>query len=165
MDSSVSPKDEIWFLRVCHHIWNAVYEDMTLPSRRLLISRVSPGSDRTLNTETGSCTKTWRYANAYSDCMFGSPMRWDTDVIKDYPLKVQSYGHITWHFCQCVSGYWHQQLGHEGCCWLTETGHVSMKTATGWLCRGTGRIQGTECLLTSYMMAVTDYWELKTAVN
>jgi len=23
MDSSVSPKDEIWFLRVCHHIWNA----------------------------------------------------------------------------------------------------------------------------------------------
>ena len=25
MDSSVSPKDEIWFLRVCHHIANAVY--------------------------------------------------------------------------------------------------------------------------------------------
>ena len=25
MDSSVSPKDEIWFLRVCHHIPNAVY--------------------------------------------------------------------------------------------------------------------------------------------
>jgi len=25
MDSSVSPKDEIWFLRVCHHIWNVVY--------------------------------------------------------------------------------------------------------------------------------------------
>jgi hypothetical protein len=25
MDSSVSPKDEIWFLRVCRHIWNAVY--------------------------------------------------------------------------------------------------------------------------------------------
>jgi len=24
MDSSVSPKDEIWFLRVCHHISNAV---------------------------------------------------------------------------------------------------------------------------------------------
>jgi hypothetical protein len=22
---SVSPKDEIWFLRVCHHISNAVY--------------------------------------------------------------------------------------------------------------------------------------------
>ena len=27
MDSSVSPKDEIWFLRVCHHISNAVYPD------------------------------------------------------------------------------------------------------------------------------------------
>ena len=25
MDSSVSLKDEIWFLRVCHHISNAVY--------------------------------------------------------------------------------------------------------------------------------------------
>jgi len=24
MDSSVSPKDEIWFLRVCHHISNTV---------------------------------------------------------------------------------------------------------------------------------------------
>jgi hypothetical protein len=24
MDSSVSPKDEMWFLRVCHHILNAV---------------------------------------------------------------------------------------------------------------------------------------------
>ena len=26
MDSSVSPKDQIWFLRVCHHISNAVYD-------------------------------------------------------------------------------------------------------------------------------------------
>jgi hypothetical protein len=26
MDSSVSAKDEIWFLRVCHHISNAVYQ-------------------------------------------------------------------------------------------------------------------------------------------
>ena len=25
MDSSFSPKDELWFLRVCHHISNAVY--------------------------------------------------------------------------------------------------------------------------------------------
>jgi len=25
MDSSVSPKGETWFLRVCHHISNAVY--------------------------------------------------------------------------------------------------------------------------------------------
>jgi hypothetical protein len=27
MDSSVSPKDEIWFLRVCHHNSNVVYGD------------------------------------------------------------------------------------------------------------------------------------------
>jgi hypothetical protein len=26
MESSVSAKDEIWFLRVCHHISNAVYQ-------------------------------------------------------------------------------------------------------------------------------------------
>jgi len=26
MDSSVSLEDEIWFLRVCHHISNAVYK-------------------------------------------------------------------------------------------------------------------------------------------
>jgi len=25
MDSSVLPEDKIWFLRVCHHILNAVY--------------------------------------------------------------------------------------------------------------------------------------------
>jgi hypothetical protein len=32
MDSSVSPKDEIWFLRVCHHISNAVYNPLTCNS-------------------------------------------------------------------------------------------------------------------------------------
>jgi hypothetical protein len=26
MDSSVSAKEEIWFLRVCHHVSNAVYQ-------------------------------------------------------------------------------------------------------------------------------------------
>jgi hypothetical protein len=36
MDSSVSPKVEIWFLRVCHHISNAVYvRDATLLTRIL----------------------------------------------------------------------------------------------------------------------------------
>jgi len=29
MDSLVSPKDEIYFLRVCHHISNAVYSTYT----------------------------------------------------------------------------------------------------------------------------------------
>jgi len=28
MDSSVSPKDEIWFLRVRHHISNTVYNEV-----------------------------------------------------------------------------------------------------------------------------------------
>jgi len=30
MDSSVSPKDEIWVVRVCHHISNAVYRFCTV---------------------------------------------------------------------------------------------------------------------------------------
>jgi len=38
MDSSVSPKDEIWFLRVCHHISNAVYE--LLGQGKILLSAV-----------------------------------------------------------------------------------------------------------------------------
>jgi len=37
MDSSLSPKDEIWFLRACHHISNALYAWLprTLPSQDL----------------------------------------------------------------------------------------------------------------------------------
>jgi len=30
MDSFVSPKDKIWFLRVCHYISNAVYAPIKL---------------------------------------------------------------------------------------------------------------------------------------
>jgi hypothetical protein len=39
MDSSVSPKDEIWFLRMCHHISNAVFLMMaeTHPSKQMNI--------------------------------------------------------------------------------------------------------------------------------
>ena len=32
MDSSVSPKDDSWFLRVCHHISNAVYDASDAPT-------------------------------------------------------------------------------------------------------------------------------------
>ena len=31
MDSSVSPKDKIWFLRVCHHLSKAVYQNNAFP--------------------------------------------------------------------------------------------------------------------------------------
>jgi len=30
MDSSVSPKDQIWFLRMCHHISNSVYHHFNI---------------------------------------------------------------------------------------------------------------------------------------
>ena len=43
MDSSVSPKDEIWFLRVCHHISNAVYLAQIFVSlKSLVFPLVSP---------------------------------------------------------------------------------------------------------------------------
>ena len=37
MDSSVAPKDETWFLRVCHHISNAVYIFSTANGRSLCL--------------------------------------------------------------------------------------------------------------------------------
>ena len=69
---------------------------MELPWRRWLTSRVSPGGDTALNTETGSCAETWRYTNIYSECTFGSPTRWDIDVVNDHPLKVQRYWNRIW---------------------------------------------------------------------
>jgi hypothetical protein len=38
MDSPVSPKDDIWFLRVCHHISNTVYLVFTAVS---LVSNIN----------------------------------------------------------------------------------------------------------------------------
>ena len=66
MDSSVSPKDEIWFLRVCHHISNAVY----LPShgiclflnctchtveRRIIVHQLAVSSVKQFDTNWMSC--------------------------------------------------------------------------------------------------------------
>jgi hypothetical protein len=42
MDSSVSPKDEIWFLRVCHHISNVVYDITRLVLRNVFSCAVFP---------------------------------------------------------------------------------------------------------------------------
>jgi len=43
MDSSISPKDEIWLLRVCHHISNAVYQKRSATPSTLDIIRRSVG--------------------------------------------------------------------------------------------------------------------------
>jgi hypothetical protein len=42
MDSSVSPKDEIWFLRVCHHISTGLY----FHTRPIIATRVTVDSGR-----------------------------------------------------------------------------------------------------------------------
>jgi hypothetical protein len=54
MDSSVSPKDEIWFLLVCHHISNAVYPH-SAEEENLCASLTTPRIKRTL---TGTSTQT-----------------------------------------------------------------------------------------------------------
>jgi hypothetical protein len=41
MDSSDSPKDEIWFLRGCHHISNAVYLDYATAALSQVLSNSS----------------------------------------------------------------------------------------------------------------------------
>ena len=41
MKSSVSPKDDIWFLRVCHHISNAFY--LVCPDLVVAVSETSYG--------------------------------------------------------------------------------------------------------------------------
>jgi len=40
MDSSVSPKDEIWFLRVCHHISTGLYSKRLAARRTLVVCEV-----------------------------------------------------------------------------------------------------------------------------
>jgi hypothetical protein len=47
VDSPISPKDEIWFLRVCHHISNVVYVDWTV--RRMARLCVTAGFRREVN--------------------------------------------------------------------------------------------------------------------
>jgi len=42
MDSSVSPKDEIWFLRVCHHISTGLYVIRNLSTRWKYVVSFTP---------------------------------------------------------------------------------------------------------------------------
>ena len=64
MDSSVLPEDEIWFLRVCHHISNAVYQWSI--NFRIICSFVSfpkrPGLSSlpfSMNRVLFGCTVSW----------------------------------------------------------------------------------------------------------
>jgi hypothetical protein len=45
MDSFVSPKNEVWILRVCHHISNAVYQKPEPDAKRspLVAAEVKKG--------------------------------------------------------------------------------------------------------------------------
>jgi len=49
MGSSVSPKDEIWFLRVCHHVSNEVYSLLWYNVARALTFYVSLFSAKVKN--------------------------------------------------------------------------------------------------------------------
>jgi hypothetical protein len=58
MDSSVSPKDEIWFLRVCHHISNAVCQRLfhcgVLPNANVAFSGRCSGRATENNPPAGA---------------------------------------------------------------------------------------------------------------
>ena len=55
MDSSISPKDETWFLRVCHHISNAVYTLAFVLQQSKMKENVSEGSWEVLGTNNSCC--------------------------------------------------------------------------------------------------------------
>jgi len=52
MESSVSPKDETWFLRVCHHISNAVYRRLLREGVCLLPKLVCLGNWNDSNNDS-----------------------------------------------------------------------------------------------------------------
>ena len=60
MDPSVSQKDEIWFLRVCHHISNAVYQMLN----RVVEGQISSDAqfeERCLREWTVTHTVFWKH--------------------------------------------------------------------------------------------------------
>ena len=62
MDSSVSTKDEIWFLRVCHHISNAAYDRR----RYILFSSPSVASHSPLYTNFPTQVPHFNYIAPYA---------------------------------------------------------------------------------------------------
>jgi hypothetical protein len=58
MDSSVSPKDEIWFLRVCHHISTGLYSKCFGPRMRLANVCVAGRPDLTVEAPDHSLSST-----------------------------------------------------------------------------------------------------------
>jgi len=72
MYSSVSPKDDTWFLRVCHHISNAVhsfnirYRQTLVPIRGLSADCVGMASDGVLGVAQCVLTASW---SGRSTCM------------------------------------------------------------------------------------------------
>jgi len=82
MDSSVSPKDEIWFLRVCHHISNAVYLQMV--SSREYRATQEAGYGGFTSVYCVSVPTTRRYASTLSWGRFPH--------VKLEPVSITGYG-------------------------------------------------------------------------
>ena len=80
MDSSVSPKDEIWFLRVCHQVSNAVYHRGSECSIIFIFySDFKRGNTKTIDevwyqraVELQEGNGTWVYSVPFSDGQGGS---------------------------------------------------------------------------------------------
>jgi hypothetical protein len=80
MDSSVSPKDEIWFLRVCHHISNAVYHTILLTDKTVWSYHINPSVTRywqnTLGCPFRRYRKRCRITRGFSNNLWYSLHTW-----------------------------------------------------------------------------------------
>jgi hypothetical protein len=97
MDSSFSPKDEIWFLRMCYHIWNAVY--LRTPRRRvLLLQKVTGfqpikwfpafyGTRRIITAFTSARHLSLSWASSIQ-CIHSSPTSWISILILSSHLRL-----------------------------------------------------------------------------
>jgi hypothetical protein len=91
MDSSVSAKEEIWFLRVCHHVSNALYQHKVTGSEAAN-HRYSRTIKKYRGTEQLKVQST-KVADILNNSPFGNHKRNNEDVFIDVGfLEVRATG-------------------------------------------------------------------------
>jgi hypothetical protein len=97
MDSSVSAKDEIWFLRMCHHVSNAVYQRhllVQLLSREFYqeVMRFVPASDQSFTSKWSDFYQ--QVIRASPENVYNLPANWSDlyqHVIRVLPASDKSF--------------------------------------------------------------------------
>jgi hypothetical protein len=112
MDPSVSLKDEIWFLRVCHHISNAVYNGQAVAvkdhhtgvqkDRQLLDTDVAAGHLKImkvgLNTYSDKLCKSRLNPSLYKETASTSIPAFPVRLLQDVLQLKQKSLHRTWRW-------------------------------------------------------------------